>query len=875
MPNLAFRRLGRGLLALVVATQAVFGGLISPATAHAAVPIQLTEFAPSSGQVEIYNSSNAPQTLDGYVLKLGSQSYTIPVGSGTVINPTSYQVFTVGVVSANQSTLSLTASVTSQDGVSSDSLSVGLSHVIPAPDAPLAVALVNGEWRSNLPPTPGQPNDLVGISLPDQPASLTVSSDNIISAAEKANVLATAKLSSFASGVFESVMPFVITDGGTVKTLGVTQANGTEVSLNWNLAGLASGPATAGFFVQSGSGARSQIIRTNITIEGDTAGPTATLTVKPTLTVSNSVTITLANIADDVSSPANIQVAFSNDGTNWGSATNTQGQPNGLSLPATNLPLAGVSWTLTPGSGEKTVSARLTDEAGNQTVLTKSVELDDRLTPPGTISLAPGSTTPEIHPFASGADDVVINNLSIKSDSAVTLTASRYGDNPYPSAPRPEGYTATAQFINLRLDPSASVNFPVTIRIYFTEANSKLAGAMFYDYASGSWKLYAGSEGTSTVVQSNARPGFAGYVEIQANHLTPIALAAKTEVLAPTNLTAVSGNGQVTLKWDARSSASSYFVIYHAVGSTAQTQTNDITGTETTITGLTNGTRYEFQVFGRDNFGNISADHATAITAPVAPAPAPAPAAPAAPVKPVAAKKRVAVQTEAQRQAGAAQASAIDALKTVEKNIDKTVTIFRTSADNTEIKQRLMNELSLTDSQADAILNLRQAVINKNGGPFASDADEKAALLTEIKARLNEPASAAELLPSPTPTPTETPSPSPSPAPAEEPETTPSRTPWIVLGILIALAAAATAGYFYWFREEDEDEGPPKPPPPPRPSGNGGVKTTVRGPGEKPTPPPPPPAKPAEKPAPPPPPAPKPKEEEPPKTPPAAPPPRW
>lgn len=70
--------------------------------------------------------------------------------------------------------------------------------------------------------------------------------------------------------------------------------------------------------------------------------------------------------------------------------------------------------------------------------------------------------------------------------------------------------------------------------------------------------------------------------------------AAGTGPAAPQNLSAVANDGQVTLSWSAVSGADSYMAVYRAPG--GQWAYFPVFDTTTTVTGLTNGVTYEFQV---------------------------------------------------------------------------------------------------------------------------------------------------------------------------------------------------------------------------------------------------------------------------------------
>src|SRR5690606_11926809 len=78
---------------------------------------------------------------------------------------------------------------------------------------------------------------------------------------------------------------------------------------------------------------------------------------------------------------------------------------------------------------------------------------------------------------------------------------------------------------------------------------------------------------------------------------------------APTNLQGTAGDGQASLSWTASSGATSYEVYIVGNGTPVKT----VTGTSTTITGLTNGQSYSFNVRARNSTGLSAASSSVAV----------------------------------------------------------------------------------------------------------------------------------------------------------------------------------------------------------------------------------------------------------------------
>ncbi len=110
-----------------------------------------------------------------------------------------------------------------------------------------------------------------------------------------------------------------------------------------------------------------------------------------------------------------------------------------------------------------------------------------------------------------------------------------------------------------------------------------------------------------------------GYVS--PGYVTDEAPADTTPPTVPAEVTAVAGDSQVTVSWEASTddtAVASYTVRHRVAGATTWTNITDITDTSYTLTGLENGTSYEFQVRAKDATDNRSTYSKTVTATPVA-----------------------------------------------------------------------------------------------------------------------------------------------------------------------------------------------------------------------------------------------------------------
>jgi predicted phage tail protein len=134
------------------------------------------------------------------------------------------------------------------------------------------------------------------------------------------------------------------------------------------------------------------------------------------------------------------------------------------------------------------------------------------------------------------------------------------------------------------------------------------ASALFYDLyvatssgAEGPAPLIANIVGTSCTV-TGLTPGLTYFFELTAvNGSGPSAFSAESSVtlipVAPTGLSAASGEGDVVLSWTPSSGASSYNIFQGtAAGAESTTAVLSVTAARATLSGLNNGSAYFFTV---------------------------------------------------------------------------------------------------------------------------------------------------------------------------------------------------------------------------------------------------------------------------------------
>lgn len=264
---------------------------------------------------------------------------------------------------------------------------------------------------------------------------------------------------------------------------------------------------------------------------------------------------------------------------------------------------------LTPAAGNASITLSWTPTAGATSYnVYQSTTAGGEGTTPVKTGITTGSTV--IGGLASGQKyffkvTAVYNGVESGASAEVSATV-------LPATPT--GLTATTGAASMTLQWNAAAG-ATSYSIYEGSSAGKeaatplVAGVTATTYTVSS--LAAGHSYFFDIVAVNA-----GGDSAPSNEATGTVLAA-----VPVNLSATSGNGTVTLSWNASAGAASYDVYEgSAAGSEAATPVaSSVTGTSTTISGLTNGATYYFKVAAVDA-GGISAQSNEASATPAAPA---------------------------------------------------------------------------------------------------------------------------------------------------------------------------------------------------------------------------------------------------------------
>ncbi len=230
-------------------------------------------------------------------------------------------------------------------------------------------------------------------------------------------------------------------------------------------------------------------------------------------------------------------------------------------------------------------------------------------------------------PVHAGSTNLALN----KTATASSLWAGTLPSNAVDGNPRSEWGPSTASGSPwLKVDLGSVTQFnSYVVETWSDRANSAITLETSNDDLTWTVVDTVSGSTTNTINQTLSQPVSARYVKVTINSwsffpaITEFQLYSNTPD-APTELAAITSDGQVTLNWSSVLDATSYKVyqgtspgIYDAA------PVATVNGTTTTLTGLTNGTTYYFTVRSSNEHGDSSASNEVSAKPQIAPPTAP------------------------------------------------------------------------------------------------------------------------------------------------------------------------------------------------------------------------------------------------------------
>ena len=144
-------------------------------------------------------------------------------------------------------------------------------------------------------------------------------------------------------------------------------------------------------------------------------------------------------------------------------------------------------------------------------------------------------------------------NLTGNFSKITNISFIRYAENPYPNdVPK----NALQKFIDIDIEDSESVNWPIYIRLYYTQddlnnsniTKDQLLGLYYYNTSENKWLIY-----NDTGVNTTYNNSYEGYVWANIWHLTPLVSGGDSEPPSKVEGLSVSDakDGKLDLSWDA------------------------------------------------------------------------------------------------------------------------------------------------------------------------------------------------------------------------------------------------------------------------------------------------------------------------------------
>jgi predicted RNA-binding protein with TRAM domain len=251
----------------------------------------------------------------------------------------------------------------------------------------------------------------------------------------------------------------------------------------------------------------------------------------------------------------------------------------------------------------------------------------------GTWQTASSTTSPlTISGVTNGTSYTVA--LRAVSDAGVGTASGTLSATPftYPDAPSPVSIVATGQNGSILVSWAAPASNGSAITGY--------TAAAFTAATAGTQARTCSTSGALTCTLSGLSNGTTYYVSLQALNAAGLSARSAPRIAstpfslpgAVTAVTGVRGDGQVNLSWTAGSSGTGaitdYTLWYSSGGGYTQFADGTSAATTATVTGLTNGTAYTFQVYAVNAYGTGPVSPASSAVTPAAPGTVPTASAP-------------------------------------------------------------------------------------------------------------------------------------------------------------------------------------------------------------------------------------------------------
>jgi titin len=248
---------------------------------------------------------------------------------------------------------------------------------------------------------------------------------------------------------------------------------------------------------------------------------------------------------------------------------------------------------------------------------------------------ASGTTSPQVINGLTDGTSYPVTLRAVSAEGAGATSAPVSGTPyTYPDAPSASSITANGENGSAVITwaaPAFNGGAPISNQTVDGVANSAYTVTAFDAPAAGTQITTCTTSGALTCTLSGLANGTIYYISIQAGNaagLSPrstprVAVTPSVDPGAVSAVSAVAGDGQASVSWTRGSSGESpitnYTVWYSSVGAYTQYTGAASTATTVTVTGLTNGTAYTFEVYAVNSQGSGPASSPSNSVTPIGP----------------------------------------------------------------------------------------------------------------------------------------------------------------------------------------------------------------------------------------------------------------